>query len=139
MPDARKNSPSNPSRRASLGAGTALLGANLVSVAAAPRALADLADLSPPAKSPATPPPGYNISFVLVDQEHCFDQRPFPVPGREYAQSGAGRQGRKRADDGLKRDIDRTDRRRGRRGRPKVPAVTIRLLVPAAALTIRWP
>ena len=58
MTAARKDSPSNPSRRAILGAGTALLGANLVSVAAAPRALADLADLSLPAKAAATPPPG---------------------------------------------------------------------------------
>jgi len=29
-------------------------------------------------------PPGYNILFVLVDQEHFFDKWPFPVPGREY-------------------------------------------------------
>src|SRR5262249_37151621 len=28
--------------------------------------------------------PGYNILFVLVDQEHFFDKLPFPVPGREY-------------------------------------------------------
>jgi len=41
-------------------------------------------DLSLPATAPATPPPGYNILFVLVDQEHHFDKWPFPVPGREY-------------------------------------------------------
>ena len=40
--------------------------------------------LSLPATAPATPPPGYNILFVLVDQEHHFDKWPFPVPGREY-------------------------------------------------------
>ena len=28
-------------------------------------------------------PTGYNILFVLVDQEHFFDKWPFPVPGRE--------------------------------------------------------
>lgn len=46
--------------------------------------MADLAQPSPAAKAPATPPPGYNILFVLVDQEHHFDKWPFPVPGREY-------------------------------------------------------
>jgi arylsulfatase A-like enzyme len=33
---------------------------------------------------PQTPPPGYNILFVLVDQEHFFEKWPFPVSGREY-------------------------------------------------------
>jgi choline-sulfatase len=33
--------------------------------------------------SPATPPAGYNILFILTDQERHFDQWPFPVPGRE--------------------------------------------------------
>ena len=83
MTGIREGSP-NPSRRAVLGAGGALLGANLVSAAAAPPALADLARLSLPAKAPETPPPGYNILFVFVDQEHFFDKWPFPVPGREY-------------------------------------------------------
>ena len=41
-------------------------------------------NLSLPATAPETPPPGYNILFVLVDQEHHFDKWPFPVPGREY-------------------------------------------------------
>src|SRR5438128_7456003 len=35
------------------------------------------------AKPPATPPAGYNILFVTVDQERFFDSYPFPVPGRE--------------------------------------------------------
>jgi arylsulfatase A-like enzyme len=74
----------NPSRRAVLGAGSALLGANLVSAAAAPPAAAELAQLSLPAKAPQTPPPGYNILFIFVDQEHFFDKWAFPVPGREY-------------------------------------------------------
>jgi hypothetical protein len=84
MTRARKASPPNPSRRAVLGAGSALLGANLVSAAAAPSAVADLAQLSLTAKAPETPPPVYNILFVFVDQEHFFEKWPFPVPGREY-------------------------------------------------------
>jgi arylsulfatase A-like enzyme len=71
---------SNPTRRAVVGAGGALLGANFLSspAKAAP------AQLKLPDKAPETPPPGYNILFVLVDQEHFFDKWPFPVPGREY-------------------------------------------------------
>jgi arylsulfatase A-like enzyme len=71
---------SNPSRRAVVGAGGALLGANFLSSPAQ----AALAQLKMPDKAPETPPPGYNILFVLVDQEHFFDKWPFPVPGREY-------------------------------------------------------
>ena len=29
-------------------------------------------------------PAGYNILFILVDQEHFFERWPFPVPGREW-------------------------------------------------------
>src|SRR5215467_2635228 len=76
--------PSNPSRRAVLMASGALLGANLLTAATAPAAKAELAQLSLPENAPASPPPGYNILFVLVDQEHFFDKWPFPVPGREY-------------------------------------------------------
>ena len=83
MADTRKDLP-NPSRRAILEAGGALLGANLLSAATAPLAMADLAQPSLPATAPATPPPGYNILLILVDQEHHFDKWPFPVPGREY-------------------------------------------------------
>ena len=68
------------SRRAVLGAGGALLGANFLSFPAE----ATLVQLKLPDKAPETPPPGYNILFVLVDQEHFFDKWPFPVPGREY-------------------------------------------------------
>jgi arylsulfatase A-like enzyme len=71
---------SNPSRRDVVGAGGALLGANFLS----PPAKAALAQLKLPEKAPETPPPGYNILFVLVDQEHFFGKWPFPVPGREY-------------------------------------------------------
>jgi hypothetical protein len=71
---------SNPSRRDVVGAGGALLGANVLS---SPTKAA-LAQLKLPDKAPETPPPGYNILFVLVDQEHFFEKWPFPVPGREY-------------------------------------------------------
>ena len=71
---------SNPSRRTVVGAGSAILGANFLSSPAK----AALAQLKLPENAPETPPPGYNILFVLVDQEHFFDKWPFPVPGREY-------------------------------------------------------
>jgi arylsulfatase A-like enzyme len=83
MTGIRENSGS-PSRRAIVGAGGALLGANFLSVPSVRPAKAALAQLSLPARGPETPPPGYNILFVLVDQEHFFDKWPFPVPGREY-------------------------------------------------------
>src|SRR5215470_14562061 len=79
MTNARDDS-NNPSRRAIVGAGSALLGANFLSSPAK----ATLAQLKLPDKAPETPPPGYNILFVLVDQEHFFDKWPFSVPGREY-------------------------------------------------------
>ena len=72
----------DPSRRAVLGAGAGLLGA--VAGGMATPARAELAQLSLPAKAPEQPPPGYNILFVLVDQERFFEKWPFPVPGREY-------------------------------------------------------
>jgi arylsulfatase A-like enzyme len=74
-----RESSSNPSRRTVVSAGGALLGANLLS---SPKAAP--AQLKLPDKAPETPPPGYNILFVLVDQEHFFEKWPFPVQGREY-------------------------------------------------------
>jgi len=71
---------SNPSRRDLMGAGSALIGAGFLSSPAK----AALAQLKLPDRAPETPPPGYNILFVLVDQEHFFDKWPFAVPGREY-------------------------------------------------------
>lgn len=62
--------------------GAALLGtaATLRSqVAAAQQAMP-----AAPVVAPATPPGGYNILFILVDQEHFFDKWPMPVPGREW-------------------------------------------------------
>ena len=38
---------------------------------------------SAPKIPPQTVPAGYNILFVLVDQEHFFPKWPFPVPARE--------------------------------------------------------
>ena len=69
----------NPSRRTVVGAGSALLGANFLSSPAK----AALAQLKLPDNAPETPPPGYNILFVLVDQEHFFEKWPFSVPGRD--------------------------------------------------------
>lgn len=51
--------------------------------AAAPAAARDQAAPAAPAEAPATPPQGYNILFILTDQERHFDGWPFPVPGRE--------------------------------------------------------
>ncbi|MFK0375902.1 sulfatase-like hydrolase/transferase [Pandoraea sp. NPDC090278] len=36
-----------------------------------------------PTEAPAVAPRGYNILFILTDQERHFDKWPFPVPGRE--------------------------------------------------------
>ncbi len=72
----------NPTRRALMTNGAALLGtaATLRSqVAAAQQAMP-----AAPVVAPATPPGGYNILFILVDQEHFFDKWPMPVPGREW-------------------------------------------------------
>lgn len=69
-----------PSRRTAMASGAALLGTTLlaggVSQAQAP---------APAPTAPATTamPSGYNILFVLVDQEHFFPKWPFPVPARE--------------------------------------------------------
>jgi arylsulfatase A-like enzyme len=39
---------------------------------------------APPMVAPDAPPGGYNILFILVDQEHFFDKWPMPVQGREW-------------------------------------------------------
>src|SRR5215467_1242965 len=66
----------DPSRRAVLGAGAGLLGTAAGGMATPARA--ELGELSLPAKAPEQPPPGYNILFVLVDQEHFLRNGPFP-------------------------------------------------------------
>jgi len=77
---AGSNRVTHPSRRAVMAGGAAALGANLLAQPAA--ALTKTAGQPPVA--PDRPPTGYNILFILVDQEHFFDPWPFPVPGREW-------------------------------------------------------
>lgn len=73
---------SNPSRRTLLASGAAAVGATLI-----PAAISHAQTQTPTLKAqpvpPETPPAGYNILFVLVDQEHFFTSWPFPVPARE--------------------------------------------------------
>ncbi|RBP06444.1 choline-sulfatase [Roseiarcus fermentans] len=65
-----------PSRRDLLASGAAtILGVDLLH--AKPAAAAQ-------ASAPDAPPAGYNILFILVDQEHFFPKWPFPVPAREW-------------------------------------------------------
>ncbi|WP_247658084.1 sulfatase-like hydrolase/transferase [Aquabacter sp. L1I39] len=71
-----------PSRREIFTSGAALVAAGLL-----PKETqaGGLPSRSPsPIKAPDAPPGGYNILFILVDQEHFFDAWPFPVPGREW-------------------------------------------------------
>lgn len=77
--DANDAAPPDAGRRDFIGSSAALLGAQL---------LPELAAAAPSAANtgmpPSSPPAGYNILFILVDQEHFFDRWPFPVPGREW-------------------------------------------------------
>ncbi|MBU8874588.1 sulfatase-like hydrolase/transferase [Reyranella sp. MMS21-HV4-11] len=72
---------STSSRRTAMASGAALLGSTLlagrIAQAQAP------SPATPGTSSSAAMPAGYNILFVLVDQEHFFPTWPFPVPGRE--------------------------------------------------------
>ena len=71
----------NPTRRAVMLSGAGLLGAaNLLPDIVAP---AQAAPHPQPLVAPGLPPAGYNILFILVDQEHFFEDWPMPVPGRE--------------------------------------------------------
>ena len=70
----------NPSRRTLIVSGAALLGTAAIpqeTVASAPQTI-------PAAPVVVAPPGGYNILFILVDQEHFFERWPMPVPGREW-------------------------------------------------------
>ena len=70
----------NPSRRTLIASGAALLGTAAISqetIAAAQQTM-------PAAPVVVAPPGGYNILFILVDQEHFFERWPMPVPGREW-------------------------------------------------------
>jgi arylsulfatase A-like enzyme len=75
----------NPSRRVLIASGAAMLG----TAAMRPEAVAAAQQAMPttpatPVVAPAAPPGGYNILFILVDQEHFFERWPMPVPGREW-------------------------------------------------------
>jgi arylsulfatase A-like enzyme len=73
---------SHTSRRAMMTSGAALVGAAVLRPQAVAAALP--ARSPEPTSAPSTPPGGYNILFLLVDQEHFFEQWPMPVPGREW-------------------------------------------------------
>ena len=85
----RQDQPPRRSRRTVLASGAALLGANVLAEAtnAQPVTPTPAAPAQAPARkvvAPDAPPGGYNILFILVDQEHYFDKWPFPVPAREW-------------------------------------------------------
>ncbi len=71
---------SNVSRRAALASGAALAGSTIFGGMPA-----NAQTGATPASAPTggAMPVGYNILFVLVDQEHFFPTWPFPVPARE--------------------------------------------------------
>ena len=75
-----EGTPPNASRRLAMASGAALLGSTLLGGMSAHAQTAGA-----PASAPANDamPAGYNILFVLVDQEHFFPKWPFPVPARE--------------------------------------------------------
>jgi arylsulfatase A-like enzyme len=77
----------NPSRRALMTSGAALLGAATMRPEVV--AVAQSAPSAAPVVAPAAPPGGYNILFILVDQEHFFERWPMPVPGREWIKQNA--------------------------------------------------
>jgi arylsulfatase A-like enzyme len=72
----------HPSRRALMVGGAGLLGAAAMPPAAA--AATQQATPAAPVVAPGAPPGGYNILFILVDQEHFFERWPMPVPAREW-------------------------------------------------------
>ena len=73
--------PPGTSRRTAMASGAALLGTTVLG------GLSANAQSGPAPGMVPTPagamPSGYNILFVLVDQEHFFPKWPFPVPARE--------------------------------------------------------
>ena len=82
MTTSSSNAPKNPSRRDLLTSGAAVIGANLL-----PSSMANVQAQTNAVRqqpiAPEAPPAGYNILFVLVDQEHFFPSWPMPVPARE--------------------------------------------------------
>jgi arylsulfatase A-like enzyme len=76
------NDPVNPSRRNLLTSGASALGASLLPAGLVNAQISSASTAVPPI-APDSPPAGYNILFVLVDQEHFFPKWPMPVPARE--------------------------------------------------------
>lgn len=73
------NEPKNQSRRDLLTSGAAVIGSSLL-----PTGVQNAQAQSSPNKFPQVDAPaGHNILFVLVDQEHFFNNWPIPVPARE--------------------------------------------------------
>src|SRR6266404_3478807 len=85
-----QDQPPRRSRRTVLASGAALLVANILPEVAQAQTVTTpvpTAPTPPPARkvvAPNVPPGGYNILFILVDQEHFFEKWPFPVPAREW-------------------------------------------------------
>ena len=73
------NEPTNQSRRDLLTSGAAALGSSILPIALQNAQAHSSSNMLPQVDAPA----GYNILFVLVDQEHFFDKWPIPVPARE--------------------------------------------------------
>ena len=65
----------------SAGAAMASAGLGMPLIAESGDAVAAAVGASKPV--PDAPPAGFNILFILTDQEHHFDRWPYPVPGRE--------------------------------------------------------
>ena len=80
----KSESQGKPSRRDVFSAGAALLGTTLVPAMPAQAKVEMPNEARSAIKPPDAPPGGYNILFILVDQEHFFDSWPFPVPAREW-------------------------------------------------------
>lgn len=82
MPNDSSSAPTNPSRRNILTSGAAALGVSLLPPAIQNAQASTERAVNAPVP-PEAPPAGYNILFILVDQEHFFPRWPFPVPARE--------------------------------------------------------
>jgi hypothetical protein len=70
------NKPKNQSRRDLLTSGAAVMGSSLLPLGVQNAQAQPGSNKLPQVDAPA----GYNILFILVDQEHFFDKWPIPVP-----------------------------------------------------------
>jgi arylsulfatase A-like enzyme len=71
------------SRRVAIAAGAATLVGSTILAGLPANGQSGATPRSAPTPLPQEMPEGYNILFVLVDQEHFFPKWPFPVPARE--------------------------------------------------------